>query len=116
MRRVTMAVKIERFQPDGMNVRLSAGRPSYSHVVTVSGSGKIVYIAGQLARDVDGNCVGKGDTRAQMEQTFQNLVVKNRRMVPGAMDRFGWRLCENAAPGHSHATLHESPDPGRRKD
>jgi 2-iminobutanoate/2-iminopropanoate deaminase len=39
----------------------------------VSGSGKIVYTAGQLARDVDGNCVGKGDMRAQMVQTFQNL-------------------------------------------
>jgi enamine deaminase RidA (YjgF/YER057c/UK114 family) len=47
-------------------------RPN-SHVVTVSGSGKIVYTAGQLARDVDGNCVGKGNMRAQMEQTFQNL-------------------------------------------
>jgi 2-iminobutanoate/2-iminopropanoate deaminase len=47
--------------------------PSYSHVVTVSGTGKIVYIAGQLARDIDGNCVGKGDMRAQMEQTFKNL-------------------------------------------
>jgi 2-iminobutanoate/2-iminopropanoate deaminase len=35
----------------------------------VGGSGKIVYTAGQLARDVDGNC----DMRAQMEQTFQNL-------------------------------------------
>ncbi len=54
-------VKIERFQPEGMNVRMSGGKPSYSHVVTVSGSGKIVYTAGQLARDVDGNCVGKGD-------------------------------------------------------
>src|SRR5690242_16795811 len=49
------------------------GKPSYSHVVTVSGSGKIVYTAGQLARDIDRNCVGKGDMRAQMEQTFQNL-------------------------------------------
>jgi enamine deaminase RidA (YjgF/YER057c/UK114 family) len=39
----------------------------------VSGTGKIVYIAGQLARDIDGNCVGKGDRRAQMEQTFKNL-------------------------------------------
>jgi enamine deaminase RidA (YjgF/YER057c/UK114 family) len=56
-----------------MNVRMSGGKPSYSHVVTVSGSGKIVYTAGQLARDADGNCVGKGDMRAQMEQTFQNL-------------------------------------------
>ena len=41
--------------------------------MTLSGSGKIVYTAGQLARDIDGNCVGKGDMRAQMEQTFQNL-------------------------------------------
>jgi Endoribonuclease L-PSP len=69
----TMVLKIERFQPEGMNVRMSDGKPSYSHVVAVSGSGKIVYTAGQLARDIDGNCVGKGDMRAQMEQTFQNL-------------------------------------------
>jgi 2-iminobutanoate/2-iminopropanoate deaminase len=68
-----MVLKIERFQPEGMNVRMSGGKPSYSHVVRVSGSGKIVYTAGQLARDADGNCVGKGDMRAQMEQTFQNL-------------------------------------------
>jgi enamine deaminase RidA (YjgF/YER057c/UK114 family) len=69
----TMVLKIERFQPEGMNIRMSGGKPSYSHVLTVSGSGKIVYTAGQLARDIDGNCVGKGDMRAQMEQTFQNL-------------------------------------------
>ena len=41
-----MVLKIERFQPEGMNVRMSGGKPSYSHVVTVSGSGKIVYTAG----------------------------------------------------------------------
>ena len=58
-----MVLKIERFQPEGMNVRMSGGQPSYSHVVTVSGADKTVYIAGQLARDIDGNCVGKGDAR-----------------------------------------------------
>ena len=42
-----MVLNIERFQPEGMNVRMSGGKPSYSHVVTVSGSGKIVYTAGQ---------------------------------------------------------------------
>ena len=26
-----------------------------------------------LARGVDGNCVGEGNTRAQREQTFKNL-------------------------------------------
>ena len=50
-----MTLKIERLQPEGMNVRMSGGQPSYSHVVTVSGTGKIVYIAGQLARDIDGS-------------------------------------------------------------
>src|SRR4029078_6769603 len=68
-----MPLKIERFQPEGMNIRMSGGKPSYSHVVTVSGSGKIVYTAGQLARDIDGKRGGKGELRAQMEQTFQNL-------------------------------------------
>src|SRR6478609_5051161 len=68
-----MVLKIERYQPEGMNVRMSGGKPSYSHVVTVSGTGKLIYTAGQLARDIDGNCVGKGDMRAQMEQTFKNL-------------------------------------------
>jgi hypothetical protein len=47
-----MTLRIERFQPEGMNVRMSGGQPSYSHVVTVSCTGKIVYIAGQLARDI----------------------------------------------------------------
>ena len=68
-----MVLKIERFQPEGMNIRMSGGKPSYSHVVTVSGSGKLVYTAGQLARDIDGNCVGKGDMRAQIQQVGENI-------------------------------------------
>ena len=52
---------------------MQQGKPAYSHVVTVNGPGKTIYIAGQLARDVDGNIVGPGDMRAQMEQTFKNL-------------------------------------------
>ena len=68
-----MALEIERKQPAGMNVRMQQGKAAYSHVVTVNGPGKTVYIAGQLARDVDGTLVGKGDIRAQMEQTFKNL-------------------------------------------
>jgi 2-iminobutanoate/2-iminopropanoate deaminase len=68
-----MALEIERKQPAGMNVRMQQGKAAYSHVVTVNGPGKTIYIAGQLARDVEGNIVGKGDIRAQMEQTFKNL-------------------------------------------
>jgi len=68
-----MALEIERKQPAGMNVRMQQGKAAYSHVVTVNGPGRTIYIAGQLARGVDGNLVGKGDIRAQMEQTFKNL-------------------------------------------
>ena len=49
-----MAMKIDRIQPAGMNVRIQQGKPAYSHVVTVTGPGKTIYIAGQLARDAEG--------------------------------------------------------------
>ena len=55
-----MAVKIDRIQPAGVNVRMQQGKPAYSHVVTVTGPAKMIYIAGQLARDADGNIVGPG--------------------------------------------------------
>ena len=65
--------KIERKQPEGVNVRMQQGKPAYSHVVTVTGPAKLIYIAGQLGRDLEGNIVGLNDMRAQMEQTFKNL-------------------------------------------
>jgi 2-iminobutanoate/2-iminopropanoate deaminase len=67
-----MAIKVERFQPPGMDVRMQEGKAAYSHVVTVAGPGKLIYVAGQLGRDASGNIVA-GGMRAQMEQTFQNL-------------------------------------------
>jgi len=45
----------------------------YTHVVEVTGPGKIVYIAGQIALDKDGKVVGDGDMKAQAEQVFKNL-------------------------------------------
>src|SRR6516162_7676651 len=70
---IAMAVKIDRIQPAGVNVRRQQGKPAHSHVVAVTGPAKMIYIAGQLARDADGNIVGPGDMRAQLEQTFKNL-------------------------------------------
>src|SRR6201987_2630530 len=67
------AMKIERIQPAGMNVRLQQGKPAYSHVVTVTGPGRTIYIAGQLSRDAEGKIVGPGAMRAQLEQTFKTL-------------------------------------------
>ena len=36
-------------------------------------SGRLLYIAGQVARDADGEVLGKGDIRAQARQVFQNV-------------------------------------------
>jgi enamine deaminase RidA (YjgF/YER057c/UK114 family) len=44
----------------------------YTHVVTTTG-GKMVLIAGQVAWDVKGEIVGKGDLRAQTTQAYANL-------------------------------------------
>jgi enamine deaminase RidA (YjgF/YER057c/UK114 family) len=42
----------------------------YSHVAKV---GKTLYIAGQVARDVQGKLVGKGDLETQARQVYTNL-------------------------------------------
>ena len=68
-----MAIKREKIQPSGVHVVIRAGQPAYTHVVTVSGTGKMIFVAGQLARDANGNCVGKGDMRAQIEQVGENI-------------------------------------------
>lgn len=44
----------------------------YSHVVETTGS-RTIYIAGQLALNIEGHIVGIGDMEAQAEQVFQNL-------------------------------------------
>jgi len=68
-----MAIKREKIQPQGLHIAMRAGHPAYTHVVTVSGTGKMVFVAGQLARDANGNCVGKGDMRAQIQQVGENI-------------------------------------------
>ena len=45
----------------------------YTHVVEVTGPGKMIYIAGQVAFDASGKVVGAGDMKAQTEQVFKNL-------------------------------------------
>jgi enamine deaminase RidA (YjgF/YER057c/UK114 family) len=48
--------------------------PGYSHVVEVTGPGRIVYFAGQVGLDKTGAVAGKpGDFEAQAVQAFENL-------------------------------------------
>jgi len=42
----------------------------YSHVAR---AGNTLYIAGQVAKDKEGNLVGKGDVEAQVRQVYTNL-------------------------------------------
>jgi enamine deaminase RidA (YjgF/YER057c/UK114 family) len=50
--------------------------PGYSHVVEVTGPTRMIYLAGQLGLDIDGNVVGApGDFRAQATQAFENLKI-----------------------------------------
>lgn len=44
----------------------------YSHLAEIT-SGRMIYIAGQVAMDAGGNLVGGGDYRAQLRQVFANL-------------------------------------------
>ncbi len=45
----------------------------YTHVVSVEGPGKILYISGQIARNQKGEVVGVGDLEAQTRQVYENL-------------------------------------------
>ncbi|HTW40013.1 MAG TPA: RidA family protein [Thermoplasmata archaeon] len=49
-----------------------AAPTGYSHVAEVR-SGKLVFVAGQVALDRGGQLVGKDDYRQQTEQVFRNI-------------------------------------------
>ena len=49
----------------------------YSHIAEVN-SGKLVYIAGQIALDKDGAAVGKDDFAKQVRQVFENLSAATK--------------------------------------
>jgi enamine deaminase RidA (YjgF/YER057c/UK114 family) len=56
-------------QPDA-----SSKQAGYSHVVEATVPGRIVYIAGQMGLDSNGNVVGApGDFKAQATQAYQNI-------------------------------------------
>jgi enamine deaminase RidA (YjgF/YER057c/UK114 family) len=62
-----VSAQTQFLKPEGI-----APGTGYSHVVVTS-PGKLIFIAGQIARDRQGNLVGKGDLRAQAVQVFENL-------------------------------------------
>jgi len=71
-RRRRIAMKRQNIQPKSLAQRVVGGRVLYSHVVTVEGK-KTIFVAGQLARDPDGNVVAPRDMRAQLRQVGENI-------------------------------------------
>jgi enamine deaminase RidA (YjgF/YER057c/UK114 family) len=55
--------------PDGMAPPVGP----YAHVVTTPPGGRIVFCAGAVAYDANGELVGKGDIVAQTRQVMENL-------------------------------------------
>lgn len=57
----------ERYQPEGIY------RPaSYDHAMR---AGNTIYVAGQVARDVNGELVAPGDAAGQAAQVYANLAA-----------------------------------------
>jgi enamine deaminase RidA (YjgF/YER057c/UK114 family) len=64
-----VAAKVSFINPDTI-----AKPPGYTHVVEITGPGRIIYIAGQLGFDATGKLIGTpGDFRAQAVAVFENL-------------------------------------------
>jgi len=56
------------------NPKTIAAPTGYSHVAEVL-RGRLVFIAGQIAKNAEGEVVGKNDYRAQAEQVFRNIQL-----------------------------------------
>lgn len=67
-----MAITRKNIQPEALAAPIRGGHTLYSHVVAVEGR-RMIFVAGQLARDRAGNVVGKGDLRAQIRQVGENI-------------------------------------------
>ena len=60
-------MSIELMNPDGLP------KPDVYRQVAVATGSRLVFVAGQVARDADGAPVGAGDLAAQVEQAMRNL-------------------------------------------
>ena len=60
---------VEVLNPDGLP------KPGNYRQVAIATGSRLVFIAGQVARDADGQRVGAGDLAAQTEQAFRNVAT-----------------------------------------
>ena len=60
---------VQVLNPEGLS------QPDMYRQVAVATGSRLVFIAGQVSRDADGNAVGAGDLAAQTEQAFRNVAI-----------------------------------------
>lgn len=64
------SLKVKYSNPEGL-----FDSKVFSQVVTVSGSGKTIYIGGQNAINSEGQLIGRGDLELQTKQVLQNIKI-----------------------------------------
>jgi enamine deaminase RidA (YjgF/YER057c/UK114 family) len=52
-----------------------AAPTGYTHVVSVEGPQKVLYVSGQVSKNQKGEIVGGGDLEAQTRQVYANLLA-----------------------------------------
>jgi enamine deaminase RidA (YjgF/YER057c/UK114 family) len=60
-------------QVEYLNPETLHRNPAFTNVVTVTGPAKTIYVGGQDAVDATGAIIGKGDIKAQTEQSLKNI-------------------------------------------
>ncbi|GIE34873.1 enamine deaminase RidA [Actinoplanes italicus] len=60
---------VELINPDGLP------KPDVYRQMSIATGSRLVFLAGQVARDADGNPVGAGDLAAQVEQAYLNIAT-----------------------------------------
>ncbi|MBP2331068.1 enamine deaminase RidA (YjgF/YER057c/UK114 family) [Kibdelosporangium banguiense] len=58
---------VELVNPDGLP------KPEVYRQLSIATGSRLVFLAGQVARDAEGNRVGEGDLAAQVEQAYLNI-------------------------------------------
>jgi len=62
-------VTVQLINPDGLP------KPDVYRQLSIATGSRLVFLAGQVARDADGRRVGEGDLAAQVEQAYLNIGI-----------------------------------------
>ena len=60
---------VDLYNPDGLP------KPEVYRQMSVATGSRLVFLAGQVARDAEGNPIGAGDLAAQVEQAYLNIAT-----------------------------------------